>query len=95
MQQISSVSQAPKPQDAVRAKIREVAEQFEAMFVSEMLKPIFSGINVDPVFGGGHGEEAFRSMMIDEYGKAIAGKGNMGVADNVEAQLLKLQEIKK
>ena len=32
---------------------------------------MFSGIQTDGLTGGGQGEEMFRSMMINEYGKAI------------------------
>jgi hypothetical protein len=34
----------------------------------------------------------FRSMMIDEYGKAIARSGTLGIANQVTAALLKAQE---
>ena len=32
---------------------------------------MFSGIKTDGLFGGGQGEEMFRSMMIDQYGKQL------------------------
>jgi Rod binding domain-containing protein len=56
-----------------------------------MLKPMFDGIKTDGLFGGGKTEEIFRSMMLDEYGKAIAKQHSIGIADVVKAELIKVQ----
>ncbi len=75
-------------------KIKKAAQDFESMFVSEMLRPIFDTQDVDKMFGGGESEKVYRSMMVDEYGKSIAKAGGIGIAKHVEAELLKLQEVK-
>ena len=74
------------------AKTRAAAQQFEAMFVGQMLQHMWAGVDVDPEFGGGHGEEMWRSMLIDQYGKDIAKSGRLGIADSVMRQMLKAQE---
>ena len=74
------------------AQLEKVAKDFEAVFLTEMLKPMFEGLEVDSTFGGGKGEEVFRGMLMDEYGKIIADQGGVGLADNIKAELLKLQE---
>ena len=74
-------------------KAREAAESFEAFFLSQMLADMFSGIKTDPVFGGGPGETIFRSLMIDEYGKALASSGGVGIADSVMGEVIRLQEV--
>ena len=56
---------------------------------------MFSGIKTDGLFGGGHGEEVFRSMMLQEYGKSVAQRGGFGIADAVQRQILSLQEVQK
>ena len=76
------------------ARLTEVAQDFEAMFLSEMLKPMFEGIKPDPVFGGGKGEEVFQGFMIDKYGKMMSERGGIGIADAVKNELVKLQEGK-
>lgn len=73
--------------------IDATARDFEAMFVAEMLRPMFESIDIDPRFGGGKGEEVFRGQMIDEYGRMLAASGQMGIADTVKAQLLEMQEV--
>ena len=79
----------------VRAKIREAAEEFEAVFLSEMLRPVFEQLETDGLFGGGSGERMYRSLLVQEYGRAIARTGGVGVADSVEREMLKLQEVEE
>lgn len=74
------------------AQIEESAKDFEAMFVSEMIKPMFEGLETDGMFGGGKGEEIFRGFMIEEYGKMIAATGQLGIADMVKQQMIEMQE---
>jgi Rod binding domain-containing protein len=68
------------------------AKEFESVFISQFLGTMFSGIPTDGPFGGGQGEEMFRSMMVNEYGKSIESRGGFGLANAVTRQLLKHQE---
>lgn len=70
----------------------KAAKDFEAMFVSQMLAPMWQGLETDGMFDGGSAEETFRGMMINEYGTNIAQAGGFGIADAVKSELLKLQE---
>jgi len=71
-----------------------VARDFEAMFLSNMLQPVFAGIKSSKgFFGGGHAEDAFQTMLVDEYGKVMAKAGGVGIAQMVRDQILKLQEV--
>ncbi len=72
--------------------IRKAAEEFEAVFVSQMLAPMFETLESDTMFGGGPGEDIYRSMMVEEYGKTIARSGGIGIADAVARELLIIQE---
>lgn len=76
-----------------REQAEKVAQDFERMFISEMLGPMFQGIKTDGEFGGGAGEDAFRPMLIDQYAKAIANKGGIGVANSVLKEILKMQGL--
>lgn len=73
------------------ARLDAVAKDFEAMFMTEMIKPMFEAIKPDPRFGGGKGEEVFRGFMLQEYGKIIAETGEIGIADAVKQELIRLQ----
>ena len=74
-------------------KARKVAEDFEAFFLSQMLQPLFADLNTEAPFGGGPGEEVWRSLQVSEYGKGIAKSGGIGIADMVYAEILKSQEV--
>jgi Rod binding domain-containing protein len=75
------------------AAARAAAEEFEAVFLSQMLEHMFSGIRTDGPFGGGRGEEMFRSLMLNEYGRMIARTGGVGIADRVMGEILQLQDV--
>ncbi len=92
------LTQAESP-PSVRAsaspeRVREVAEDFEAFFVAQMLDYMFSDISTDGVFGGGPSEGLYRSMLNQEYAKSMVRAGGIGIADSVEREILKLQEAK-
>jgi len=74
------------------AKLRKVADDFETQFLGQMLAPMFETVETDPVFGGGHGEEMFRSLLVNEYGKQMTQRGGFGIADAVYRELLRAQE---
>lgn len=85
---------APHPTSNVAAA-NKAAQQFEGVFVSEFLGSMFEGISTDGPFGGGQGEEMFRSLMLDEYGKQFAARGGFGLAPAIARQLLLHQEVKQ
>ncbi len=71
---------------------KQVAEDFEAFFLGKVLQPMFANTAAEKPFGGGDGEEIWRSMQVQEYGKAMAANGGVGIADAVLKELLKAQE---
>ncbi len=68
------------------------ANEFEAMFITQMLKPLFESIEVNPMFGGGKGEEIFQGFLVEEYGKSLSQAGGIGLADHVKQELIRIQE---
>lgn len=76
-----------------RAEAEAVAQQFERMFVAEMLQPMFAGIETDGPFGGGNAEDVFRPMLLDRYADAVAKSGGVGIADAVLKEILRLQGL--
>ena len=76
-------------------EVRAAAEELEGQFLAQMFKHMNKGVETDKgMFGGGHGEKMFRSMMADEYGKMAARSGGVGLADAITAQMLAQQEGK-
>lgn len=80
------------PRNASLEKMRETAQDFEAVFLSQMMKPMFEGIQTDGMFGGGQAEQMYRDLMVDEYGKSVSKAGGIGIADAVMREMIKMQE---
>lgn len=73
------------------ARIRRTAQDFEATFLAQMLRPMFESLSTEAPFGGGHAEETWRGFMIDEMGKQISRAGGIGLADQVMAEMIRMQ----
>lgn len=71
---------------------KETAQDFEAFFMTKMMESMFEGISTDGMFGGGNAEKVYRSLLLNEYGKAMAKTGSIGISDDVMSAILKMQE---
>ncbi len=84
------------PDADVTAKLHRAAEDFTAVALNELLKPMFETTDgSDGMFGGGDGERAFRPMLVSEVAKQIARGGGLGLAEPVYQQMLRLQEARR
>lgn len=79
---------------AIPADIRKAAKEFEAVFISEMLGHMFEGISDDPMFGGGKGEEMFRGLLINEYGRKVAEGSGVGLSNQIQRMMIDMQQQK-
>lgn len=95
---LMQASQTQSAQAASAAKSRSMeaidaaAQDFEAVFISEMMKPMFEGLEPDPLTGGGKAEQVYNDMMIQEYGKVMAQTGQIGIAQAVKEEMIRMQE---
>nr|WP_294514241.1 rod-binding protein [uncultured Rhodopila sp.] len=89
---------APPSRPAVPAdpaKLAKAAQDFEAMAIGELLKPMFDTVNTaNGLFGGGSGEEAWRPMLVQEIARQIEAHGGLGLAKPVYDAMLRMQETK-
>jgi flagellar protein FlgJ len=76
-----------------KEQIAKTAKDFEASFVSVMLGQMFNGIGEDSKFGGGQGEQMFKSFMMDAFSKQMTRAGGVGIAASVQKEMLKLQGL--
>jgi len=72
--------------------LRRVAVDFESFFLSQAFQPMFANLTAEEPFGAGYAEDMWRTMQVDEYGKAIAYNGGIGIADAVIREVLRMQE---
>ncbi|PLR23805.1 chemotaxis protein chel [Caulobacter zeae] len=78
-----------------RGKIKETAQKFEASFLSVMMQSMFEGVKTPEPFGGGQGEEMFKSLLTDAMAKEVTKAGGIGVASTVQREMLKMQGLQE
>jgi len=83
-----------RPPIDMKARAREQAVEFEAVFLNSMFSQMFTGIDGDGPFGGGGKAGVWRSFLTDEYAKSFARAGGIGIADHVYRSLLQQQEVR-
>lgn len=70
-----------------RTRLTEAAQQFEAIFLRQMLAAARStDFGGDELFGG-EGEETFREMRDARFAQVASESGTLGLAERIEAQL--------
>jgi len=77
---------------AVDPRLREVAEEFEAVFLAQVLQTMSVGLG-GPGPLGDSDNEAWAGMLQEEYGRLISKSGGIGVADALLREMLKMQEV--
>ncbi|HEY4031827.1 MAG TPA: rod-binding protein [Caulobacteraceae bacterium] len=87
--QARAAALSPEQRAAMQAKIHTTAKDFEAQFVANMMSQTYEHVDL----GGGEGSDAFKSVMMQAIGKKIAGGKGIGLASQVEAEMLKLQGL--
>ncbi|KAA2244182.1 rod-binding protein [Salinarimonas soli] len=87
----ASPSAGPKgPRDA---KAQKTADDFETMFLEQMLDRMVETAGAEgPLGENGTGGGVYRSMLVKEYAGAIGKSGGVGLSDSVYSEILKLQE---
>ena len=88
---IPTLQAAARP-DTYAAKARAAGRDFEATFLAQMVSTLFSGLGNEGPLGGGGAQGIYRSLLAEEYGRAVAEAGGIGLADTVARELLSLQE---
>lgn len=74
-------------------KAWETAQGLEASFLQTMIGTMFEGIKGEGLMGSeATGQDAWRGMMIEEYGKSLSAKGGIGLAPQIYREMLRYQE---
>ena len=78
------------------SELKDVAEQFEAIFVHQMLKQARQGKLADGIFNS-EAQDTFNNMLDIEYSQILSKKNNFGIADALIKQYgsdVQLKEVK-
>jgi Rod binding domain-containing protein len=75
------------------ARLQQQAKDLEGVFLTSLMKEMFSSIKTDDQnFGGGFAEETWRGMQAEQFAGAMAEQGGIGLADQLMPTLLRMQE---
>lgn len=86
--QAHGIAGAKLPSRKELAKIRQSAQEFEAIFIETMLKTMRDSVQKSGLIDGGNAEQMYQSMLDSEYAKQMASQGTSGLAADIEKQLL-------
>ena len=78
------------------SELKDVAEQFEAIFVHQMLKQARQGKLADGIFNS-EAQDTFNTMLDIEYSQILSKKNNFGIADALIKQFgsdVQLKDVK-
>ncbi|MDZ7627057.1 MAG: rod-binding protein [Parvularculaceae bacterium] len=95
---IATGSAHPEADQSIKARsalassrLDAAAREFEAVFIAQMLEPLFASVETPAIAGGGESEGFFKSLLQENYAKAFAERGGFGLADHVKAALIDIQ----
>ena len=89
---LHQISDRPSPKATTEEKARTQAREFEQVYLSTMMKQMFSGVSTEAPFGGGQAEESWRGLLVDQYAATMQKAGGIGISDMVYRDLIGLQE---
>ena len=82
-------AQMPKvAKSTTQAKAKATAQDFEAAFLSSMFQSMFTNMDGEGPMGNTTGVGPWRSLLTQEFGKSMAAKGGIGLADQVYRSLI-------
>ncbi len=73
-------------------ELKEACQQFEAIFVKQMLSSMRSSVQKSGFINGGMSEKIFEDMLFDEYANKMSQSGQFGLGDQIYNQMKFLNE---
>src|ERR1043165_7548725 len=75
----------------INGKARAAAEDFEAVFLNSMFSQMMTKVDGEGPFGGNQATGVWRSFLTNEYSKAFAKAGGIGLGKHVYSALIAKQ----
>ena len=67
--------------------LREATQQFESLFVSQLMKSMRDTVPESRLMGSGSGQQLFREMLDQELAGRVAQSGGIGIGEMLYQQL--------
>ena len=79
---------ARKPSVDRNSGLYKASQDFEALFIKQMLDVMRKTIHKeDDLLGGGLGQDVYEDMLYDQYAKKMAATAQFGLADMIYRQM--------
>lgn len=78
---LAKAAQSPSATDAERARVKDLAQQFESMLISQMLREMRRGMLSDDEQEQGLGAGTFIDQMDSQLGLALSKSGGLGLSE--------------
>ena len=82
----ASGAMTAQPGKAAPDAAKNATDEFEAMFLSQMVNEMLSQVDIGD-FGGGQAEEHWRSFLADAFGREIAEQNGGGLMTSLRGAL--------
>ncbi|MBN2441369.1 MAG: rod-binding protein [Spirochaetales bacterium] len=69
------------------SKLYKACQDFESIFIKQMLNVMRKTVNKSGLIDGGFAEEVFEDMLYDEYAQKMSQNANFGLSDSLYKQL--------
>ena len=80
--------QLSRPAINRNSDLYKVSQDFEALFIKQMLDVMRKTIHKeDDLLGGGIGQDVYEDMLYDQYAKKMAATAQFGLADMIYRQM--------
>jgi peptidoglycan hydrolase FlgJ len=84
-QPMKEAAEATPSKKQEEAKLKDACQQFESLFLSQVLKEMQKSIPKNE--GEGKDKEMYQEMMYDEISKSMASSGGVGLANILYQQM--------
>jgi flagellar protein FlgJ len=71
------------------SRLYQASQEFEAIFIKQMLKVMRDTVPEDDILDGGMAEDIFEDMLYDQYALKMAKTAGFGLADQIYLQLVR------
>lgn len=89
---LSALAGTDKAEDAGKTKIKKTADDFETLFLEQMVDRMLKSDSTEgPLGENGTGGDVWRSMLGKEYAKQIQQSGGVGISAQVMDAMIKMQ----
>ena len=83
-----STPHVKKPAIEKNGELYKACQDFEALFIKQMLDAMRKTVNKsDDLLGGGMGQDIFEGMLYDEYAKKMGQTAQFGLAEMIYRQV--------